>query len=184
MMDTVINLYNDSPHRDIQGKTPNQMWDNTKEQEKRNILETMSNDKIFNKLPLAIGDDVRVLENKDKFDKGNAQFSKDIYEIHDRIGYSYKVKDSAGRVKRRRYKSHELLVVDNVVSSTNTDRMKRDEKGDSKYKTVNKLIHNEDMTRAEGKKELKGMEANVLGPARNTRSQDRVTRSKTHTKTL
>jgi len=60
----------------------------TKEQEKRNIIETMSNDKIFNKLSLVIGDwfeDVRVLENKNKFDKGNTQFSKDIYEIHDRV---------------------------------------------------------------------------------------------------
>ena len=61
----------------------------------------------------------------------------------------------------------------------NTDRMKRDEKGDSKYKTVNKLIRNEDMTRAEVKKALKGIETNVLGPARNTRSQDKVTRSQT-----
>ena len=176
-MDTVINMYNDSPHRGVQGKTPNQMWDNTKEQENRNIIETMSNDRIFNKLTLAIGDNVRVLENKDKIDKGNAQFSKEIYEIHDRVGYSYKVKDSEGSVKRRRYKPHELLVVDNVTSSMNTDRMKRDEKGYSKYKTVNKLIHNEDMTRTEDKKTLKGMEANVLGPARNTRSQAKVTRS-------
>jgi hypothetical protein len=171
MMDTVINLYNDSPHRGIQGKTPNQMWDNTKEEEKRNILETLSNEKIFNKLSLAIGDNVHVLEIKDKFDKGNAQFSKEIHEIHDRVGYSYKVKDTEGSVKRRRYKPHELVVVDNVVSSMNTDRMKRDEKGTSKYKTVNKLIRNEDMTRVEAKKALKGMEANVLGPARNTRSQ-------------
>ena len=31
MMDTVVKLYNDSPHRGIGGKTPNQMWDNTKE---------------------------------------------------------------------------------------------------------------------------------------------------------
>ena len=118
MIDTVVNLYNDSPHRGIQGKTPNQMWDNIKEQEKRNVIDTMRNDKIFNKLTLSIGDDVRVLENKDKFDKdntqfsgnvqfsqenkGNAQFSQEIYEIHDRVGYSYKVKDSEGTVKRRR----------------------------------------------------------------------------------
>ena len=61
----------------------------------------------------------------------------------------------------------------------NTDRMKRDEKGASKYKTVNKLIRNEDMTRAEAKKAVKGMETNVLGPARNTRSQAKVTRSQT-----
>ncbi len=117
------------------------------------------------------------MENKDKFDKGNAQFSREIYEIHDRIGYSYKVKDDEGSVKRRRYKSHEFLVVDNVTSSMNTDRIKRDEKGDNKYKTVNKLIRNKDMTRAETRETVKGMEVNVLGPARNTRSQ--ATRSQT-----
>ncbi len=61
----------------------------------------------------------------------------------------------------------------------NTDRMKRDEKGANKYKTVNKLIRNEDMTRAETKQALKGMETNVLGPSRNTRSQAKVTRSQT-----
>ena len=38
-------------------------------------------------------------------------------------------------------------------------------------------IRNEDMTRAEAKKALKGIDANVLGPARNTRSQDKTTRS-------
>jgi hypothetical protein len=91
------------------------------------------------------------------------------------------VKDAEGSVKRRRYKPHELLVVDNVTSSMNTDRIKRDEKGASKYKTVNKLIRNEDMTRAEARKAVKGMEANVLGPARNTRSQAKVTRSQTRT---
>ncbi len=158
------------------------MWDNIKDQEKRNVIDNMSNDKIFNKLTLGIGDDVRVLENKDKFDKGNAQFSQEIYEIHDRIGYSYKVKDSEGSVKRRRYKSHELLVVVNVASSMKTDRMKRDEKGASKYKTENKLIRNEDMTRSEASKDVKGMEANVLGPTRNTRSQAKVTRSQTRSK--
>jgi hypothetical protein len=63
----------------------------------------------------------------------------------------------------------------------NTDRMKRDEKGESKYKTVNKLIRNEDMTRAETRKTVKGMETNVLGPVRNTRSQAKTTRSQTRT---
>ena len=75
-----------------------------------------------------------------------------------------------------------MLVVENVANTMNTDRMKRDEKGANKYKTVNKLIRNEDMTRAEAKKALKGIDANVLGPARNTRSQDKTTRSKTRSK--
>ena len=58
----------------------------------------------------------------------------------------------------------------------NKDRMKRDEKSTSQYKTVNKLIRNEDMTRAEARKAVKASTDNVLGPARNTRSQGRKLR--------
>ncbi len=89
------------------------------------------------------------------------------------------MKDSEGTVKRRRYKTHELFPVTYVTSSMNTDRMKREEKSTSKYKTVNKLIQNEDMTRAEEHKTVKGIESNVLGPSRNTRSQAKTTRSQT-----
>jgi hypothetical protein len=132
-------------------------------------------DRLFNKLTLGIGDTVRVLENKNKFDKGSAQFSKELYEIHDRIGYSFKVKDSDGNVKRRRYKPHELLQVVNMTDVINTDRVKREEKSTNKYKSINKLIRNEDMTRTEARKAMK--QVDVLGPARNTRSQSRKLRN-------
>jgi hypothetical protein len=46
------------------------------EQKKRNMRDTMYNDMIFNKLTLGMGDDVRVLEGKGRFDKGNAKFMK------------------------------------------------------------------------------------------------------------
>ena len=99
-----------------------------------------------------------MLENKNKFDKGNAQFSKELYEVHDRIGYSFKVKDSDGNVKRRRYKPHELLQVVNMTDVINTDRVKREEKSTNKYKSINKLIRNEDMTRTEARKAMKQVE--------------------------
>jgi hypothetical protein len=99
-----------------------------------------------------------------------------IYEVHDRIGYSFKVKDSDGNVKRRRYKPHELLQVVNMTDVINTDRVKREEKSTNKYKSINKLIRNEDMTRTEARKAMKQVE-DVLGPARNTRSQSRKLRN-------
>ena len=46
--------------------------------------------------------------------------------------------------------------VGNVENSMNRDRMKSDEQNTSKYKCVNKLIRNEDMTRAEA---VKGCES-------------------------
>jgi hypothetical protein len=176
IIQSIINMYNDSPHRGIKGKTPNQVWNDTNEQNIQNMKDTISNDKLFNKLTLGIGDTVRVLENKNKFDKGSAQFSKELYEVHDRIGYSFKVKDSDGNVKRRRYKPHELLQVVNMTDVINTDRVKREEKSTNKYKSINKLIRNEDMTRTEARKAMKQVE-DVLGPARNTRSQSRKLRN-------
>ena len=153
-----------------------QVWNDTNEQNIQNMKDTINNDRLFNKLTLGIGDTVRVLENKNKFDKGSAQFSKELYEVHDRIGYSFKVKDSDGNVKRRRYKPHELLQVVNMTDVINTDRVKREEKSTNKYKSINKLIRNEDMTRTEARKAMKQVE-DVLGPARNTRSQSRKLRN-------
>jgi hypothetical protein len=186
IIQSIINMYNDSPHRGIKGKTPNQVWNDTNEQNIQNMKDTINNDRLFNKLTIGIGDTVRVLENKNKFDKGSAQFSKELYEVHDRIGYSFKVKDSDGNVKRRRYKPHELLQVVNMTESSrsrapasdviNTDRVKREEKSTNKYKSINKLIRNEDMTRTEARKAMKQVE-DVLGPARNTRSQSRKLRN-------
>jgi hypothetical protein len=72
-------MYNDSPHRGIKGKTPNQVWNDTNEQHIQTMKDTINDDKLFNKLTLGIGDTVGVLENKNKFDKGSAQFSKDLY---------------------------------------------------------------------------------------------------------
>jgi hypothetical protein len=177
MIDKILDMYNDSPHRGLKGKTPNQAWGDVKEQEKRNMKETMYNDMVFNKLSLGTGDDVRVLERKGRFDKGNAKFSKDVFEIHDRVGYSYKVKDSDGDVKRRRYKPNELQPIGNVQNLINRDRIKRDEAADKKYKTTNKLIRNEEMSRREARKAVKAAESDALGPARSTRSQARQTRS-------
>ncbi len=76
MIDKVVDMYNDTPHRGLKGKTPNQKWGDVKEQEKTNRTDTMYNDMVFNKLSLGTGDDVRVLEGKGRFlgfDKGNAK---------------------------------------------------------------------------------------------------------------
>jgi hypothetical protein len=41
MIDKVVDMYNDTPHRELKGKTPHQMWGNVKEQEKRNMRDTI-----------------------------------------------------------------------------------------------------------------------------------------------
>ncbi len=175
MIDKVVDMYNDTPNRGLKGKTPNQIWGNTKEQENRNRIDTMYNDMVFNKMNFGTSDDVCVLEGKGRFDKGSAKFSKEVYEIHERKGYSYIVQDEEGKTKTRRYKPNELQPVKCVENLIDRDRMKRDEKNDKKYKTANKLVRNEEMTRTEVKKAVKAAESDALGQARNTRSKARTT---------
>ncbi len=86
------------------------------------------------------------------------------------MGYTYKVKDSDGDIKRRRYKPNELQAVGNVENQINRARMQRDEAAEKKYKTANKLVRNEEMTRTQARKAVKTAESDALGPARNTRN--------------
>ena len=177
MMNSIVDMYNDSPHRALKKRTPNESWENVKEQKDRNMKESMNNDKVFSKVDLTSGEPVRVREGKGKFDKGNAKFTKELFEIHSREGYSYRVKDADGDLKKRRYKPVEIQAVQNVQNLINRDRIKRDEKNEKTYKTTNALIRNEEMTRSEARKALKKVESEALGPARSTRSQARTTRS-------
>jgi hypothetical protein len=50
IIQSIINMYNDSPHRGIKGKTPNQVWNDTNEQNIQNMKDTINNDRLFNKL--------------------------------------------------------------------------------------------------------------------------------------
>jgi hypothetical protein len=45
IIQSMINMYNDSPHHGIKGKTLNQVWNDTNEQHIQNMKDTISNDK-------------------------------------------------------------------------------------------------------------------------------------------
>jgi hypothetical protein len=68
----------------------------------------------LNKLSFGTGDDVRELEGKGRFQKGNAKFSHEVFEIHDRVGYSYRVEDAKRKVQTRKYKPN-VGNVENVI---------------------------------------------------------------------
>jgi hypothetical protein len=44
IIQSIMNMYNDSPHRGIKGKTPNQVWHDTNEQHIQNMKDTINND--------------------------------------------------------------------------------------------------------------------------------------------
>jgi hypothetical protein len=90
VMKTIVDTYNNSNHRTLNNKTP------------------------FNS-----GDQVRILEKKEKFDKGKQKFSKELYTINKKEGYKLIIKD-----EKIKLKPSELLSVKNIsnpISQTYID---------------------------------------------------------------
>lgn len=177
MIDKVLDTYNDSPNRGINNKSPKEAWGDVDEQIDRNAKESMYNDIMFNKVKLMPGETVRILEPKKKFDKEKDRYSKEVYEIDSRTGYSFQVIDSDGKKQRRRLKPTEIQVVGKVDNLIDRKRLAKDENTTKKVKTVGKLVRNEDLTVKEAKKAVKQLESQSLAPALSTRSSQRVTRS-------
>ena len=109
-----MDTYNDSPNRGINNKSPKEAWADVDEQIDRNAKESMYNDIMLNKVKLMPGETVRILEPKKKFDKEKDRYSKEVYEIDSRTGYSFQVIDSDGKKQRRRLKPTEIQVVGKV----------------------------------------------------------------------
>ena len=117
------------------------------------------------------GKKVRVLEQKEKFDKGKQKFSKSIYTIDKKEGYKILVKDT-----KRKLKPSELLKADTVANPMLQSYIDNKLKSKEKSKVTNKLIRNEQMTKEEALKAKKKLKENSLTPAMSTRSKDRVLR--------
>lgn len=175
MINKVLNTYNDSPNRGIQNRTPNEVFGDIKEQKERNLKESLINDYIFEKkVDLTPGQSVRVLQQKGMFDKEEGRFSRESYELGERIGYSFKVKD-----QKRIFKPNEIQPNDVVENVINRKRIAKDNAVNKKVKTIGKLVRNDDMTVSESKKAVKDLTDNSLGPSMSTRSKARQTRSNT-----
>ena len=61
-----------------------------------------------------IGEQVRILKEKDLFEKGSKKYSRAVYTIDSKEGNSYLLKNSAGNVLKQRFKIGELKSVDIV----------------------------------------------------------------------
>jgi hypothetical protein len=75
---------------------------------------------VYKKVQLDTGDKVRMLEKKEKFDKGKQNFSKELYTIDKKEGYKLIIKG-----EKRKLKPSELLKADKVsnpISQAYIDR--------------------------------------------------------------
>ena len=59
----------------------------------------MTVQKVYQSVPVDTGDEVRKLDEKEKFDQGKQKFSKEIYTIDKKDGYKLIVKDEKRKLK-------------------------------------------------------------------------------------
>jgi hypothetical protein len=109
VMKSIIDTYNNNSHRTLKNKTPNEVFKDNDDQTARHLNDTMHNQQVYKSVPFNDGDKVRILEKKEKFDKGKQKFSKELYTIDKKEGYKLLIKD-----EKRKLKPSELLKADKV----------------------------------------------------------------------
>jgi hypothetical protein len=97
-------------------------------------------------VPFDSGQKVRILEQKEKFDKGKQKFSKDIYTVDKKEGYKILVNGTS-----RKLKPAELLKA-STTSNPISEKYIQDKKEEKKAgKVISSLVRNAKMTPAEAK---------------------------------
>jgi hypothetical protein len=145
-MKTIIETYNNNSNRTLGNKTPNEVFKDNDNQMTRRFNDSLHNQKIYNTVPFKEGDNVRILESKEKFDKGRKKFSKELYTINKKEGYKILVNGTS-----RKLKPSEILKTtsqSNPISDNYIEAKKQEKKAG---KDVNKLMRNDKMTRDEAK---------------------------------
>ncbi len=64
VVSSVIDTYNNSSHRTLNNKTPNQVFKDNDDLIARHLNDSLHNQQIYKSVPLNDGDKVRILENK------------------------------------------------------------------------------------------------------------------------
>ena len=143
---TVIATYNSSSHRTLNNKSPNQVFKDNDDQVVRHINDSAHNQQVYKSVPFDSGQKVRILEQKEKFDKGKQKFSKDIYTVDKKEGYKILVNGTS-----RKLKPAELLKA-STTSNPISEKYIQDKKEEKKAgKVISSLVRNAKMTPAEAK---------------------------------
>jgi hypothetical protein len=179
VLESVVDTYNNNGHRSLHNKTPNEVFNDNNSQISKHLLDSIHNEKVYKTVPFKSGDNVRILEEKGKFDKGSSKFSRDLYTIDNKEGYKLRVKNASGEMTKRKLKPSEIKKVNTIDNPKPQAKIDRAIKIKDSIKTTNKLIRNEDMTVEEAKKAKKALKNNNLSPALSTRSSTRQTRTPT-----
>ena len=142
----VIATYNSSSHRTLKNRSPNQVFKDNDDQVVRHINDSAHNQQVYKSVPFESGQKVRILEQKEKFDKGKQKFSKDVYTVDKKEGYKIIVNGTS-----RKLKPAELLKASTTANPI-SDKYIQDKKEEKKAgKVISSLVRNAKMTPAEAK---------------------------------
>ena len=142
----VIATYNSSSHRTLKNRSPNQVFKDNDDQIARHLNDSAHNQQVYKSVPFDSGQKVRILEQKEKFDKGKQKFSKDIYTVDKKEGYKILVNGTS-----RKLKPAELLKA-STTSNPISEKYIQDKKEEKKAgKVISSLVRNAKMTPAEAK---------------------------------
>ena len=156
ILDKVIITYNSQPHRTIK-TTPNEMYNDINKQIFNFEKDKEYNRNVLDKNNISIGAEARILETKDKLEKGNQKFSLDLYKLVGREGNRFMVENAEGEKLRRRLKPAELQVVKTVDSKIDRNIIKEQAAEKKQRQVINKLIRGSEMKKEEALKALESL---------------------------
>jgi hypothetical protein len=156
ILDKVIITYNSQPHRTIK-TTPNEMYNDINKQIFNFEKDKEYNRNVLDKNNISIGAEARILETKDKLEKGNQKFSLDVYKLVGREGNRFMVENAEGEKLRRRLKPAELQVVKTVDSKIDRNIIKEQAAEKKQRQIINKLVRGSEMKKEEALKALESL---------------------------
>ncbi len=144
------------PHRTIK-TTPNEMYNDINKQIFNFEKDKEYNRNVLDKNKISIGAEARILETKDKLEKGSQKFSLDVYKLVGREGNRFMVENAEGEKLRRRLKPAELQVVKTVDSKIDRNIIKEQAAEKKQRQVINKLIRGSEMKKEEALKALESL---------------------------
>ena len=171
ILDKVIITYNSQPHRTIK-TTPNEMYNDINKQIFNFEKDKEYNRNVLDKNKISIGAEARILETKDKLEKGSQKFSLDVYKLVGREGNRFMVENAEGEKLRRRLKPAELQVVKTVDSKIDRNIIKEQAAEKKQRQVINKLIRGAEMKKEETKKALEQLNNNEPRVLRGIKQMD------------
>lgn len=113
-LDTIIDTYNNTPHRSLKNKAPSSAFEDIAYLQKIYSENYEHNKKVKSQLEVKVGDKVRVLVEKMNFAKEKARYSTQIYEIVESVGNVFKLQGEDGICLERYYKFQEMIKLEQM----------------------------------------------------------------------